>query len=351
MFTLNRLPSPALVRVIAYSDPATWWALGDSYICALINSTSFRCGWVSHLAKGFRAPAAITCIEDIDTQRRKVLDPVTSIFGSEAWISGNFVRALSANYPATFNAIALGLVKTLLLNGDRNTAALVIQRSHARLDIFDGRFVRDLVVQRPEMWMLQWLAVSGLDFEELYSRGHCFDMSQLTDWVMASRVELLRFLAGRGLRLPVRSLMEYALGHSQPDLVEFLIGHDSGYAHELSWNDLLLMACTEASTRLDVFVYVASKTEPSIVWAFAAACLASHAMADDCAYKKFMALRSLPNAAEWIVKPIRGQTPIERLCERLTYENIAHISPFIRDYIALGVSTANMPSIVSALCQ
>ncbi|KAJ2341354.1 hypothetical protein GGF43_006190, partial [Coemansia sp. RSA 2618] len=343
MFELNRLPSPALVRIIAYSDPATWWSIGNRSVRTAINSTSFRCGWVAYLAKKSGIPTRVTGIEDIEKQSHSVLQPVTAIVGSDSWITHNFVRALGTKHPSALCDIALVLVRTLLLGGEQNTASLVVQYTDVRLDALDGVFVRGLIAQRPALWMLEWLADNGLDFGNVYSSGNCFDMSQLIDWVMADRIELLEFLAARGLRLPVRSLVEYALGHSEPTLVQFLMCHDADHAHELTWDDLLLMACTDASTRLDVFAYVAGMTEPSIVWSFAASCLAAHAVADDSAYKKFIVLRNMPNAAAWIVRPIRGRTPIECLCERLTYENITYISPFIRDFIELGVPTANMP--------
>ncbi|KAJ2846993.1 hypothetical protein IWW36_004081 [Coemansia brasiliensis] len=351
MFGLGSLPSPILVRIIAYSDPATWWSLKDPSICTLMSSTSFRCGWLAHLVN--KTATRISHIDDIDTLCCSVLQPITDIVGSDSWISPNFVRALSAKYPEALNTAALGLVQTLLLNKqtDDTTASLVVQHSNIELDILMGKFVRKLVVQRPELGLLEWLEGSGLDFAKLYHGASCFDMSLLIDWVMSSRIELLQFLACRGLQLPVRSLMEYALGHSNPGTVAFLMSHGASHAHELSWHDLLLMACTEATTRLDVFTFIVSKTEPSIVWSFAASCLASHAMVDDNAYKKFVALRNMPQAAVWMVKPIRGRTPIECLCERLTYENLTYVSPFIRDYIALGVPTSSMPSIVFALCQ
>ncbi|KAJ2082982.1 hypothetical protein H4R24_001176 [Coemansia sp. RSA 988] len=176
-------------------------------------------------------------------------------------------------------------------------------------------------------------------------------MSQLIEWVMASRIELLEFLSQQGIQLSVRLLIEYALGNSTPATVEFLMDHGSHGSQALSWNDLLLMASTDATTHLDVYQYIVSKTEGSIVWTFAASCLASHAIADESAYEKFLALRNMPQATIWIVRPIRGRTPIERLCERLTYENLTYISPFIRDYIKLGVSATNIPPILSALCQ
>ncbi|KAJ2455360.1 hypothetical protein EV183_000896 [Coemansia sp. RSA 2336] len=337
MFELGSLPSPILVRIIAYSDPATWWSLEEPAIRALMRSTSFRCGWFAHLVN--KGTTRISHTDDIDALCRSALQPITNVFRSNSWISPNFVRALGTKHPDTLNAAALSLVQTLLLSNpaDEATASLVVQYSNAELDILAGKFVRKLVVQRPELGVLEWLERNRLDFEKL----HCFDMSLLIDWVMASRVELLQFLANHGLQLPVRSLMEYALGHASPETIAFLMSHGASHAHGLSWNDLLLMACTEATTRLDVFTFVVSKTEPSMVWSFAASCLASHAMVDDNAYKKFIALRSMPQAPVWIVKPIRGRTPIECLCERLTYENLTYVSPFIRDYIELALTKAS----------
>ncbi|KAJ1761716.1 hypothetical protein LPJ58_001032 [Coemansia sp. RSA 1591] len=351
VFELNRLPSPVLTRIITYSDPATWWSIENRSVRALINSTSFRCGWVAHLAKRTNIPALVTCIEDIDTHICSVLEPVAHITGSHSWITQNFVRALGTNHPESLNIISLALLRTLLLNGKLDTASMVVQHTNVKLDVLDGQFVRKLVSQFSELWMLQWLATNGLDFSDIYNRGNCFGVSQLIDWVTSDRVELLQFLADRGLQLPVRSLIEYALGYSEPKLVEFLMFHDAENACELSWNDVLMMACTEASTNLNVFACVVRMTEPSIVWTFAALCLASHAMVDSYAYDKFITLRNMPDAAAWIVKSTRGRTPIECLCERLTYENLTYISPFVRDFIELGVSTANMPSIMSALCQ
>ncbi|KAJ1740933.1 hypothetical protein LPJ68_003311 [Coemansia sp. RSA 1086] len=347
MFELGSLPLPVLVRIIAYSDPATWWSLKEPSICVLMSSTSFRCGWFAHLVN--KGTACISHTDGIDALCRSALQPISDVVGSDSWISPTFVRALSTKHPNTLNAAALSLVQTLLLNNkaDEATASLVVRYSNVELDILAGKFVHKLVVQRPELRILKWLEGNGLDFEKL----HCFDMSLLIDWVMASRVELLQFLTDHGLQLPVRSLMEYALGHASPEMVAFLMSHGTSHAHELSWNDLLLMACTEATTRLDVFTFVVNMTEPSMVWSFAASCLASHAMVDVNAYKKFIALRSMPQAPAWIVKPIHGRTPIECLCERLTYENLTYVSPFIRDYIELGVPTSSMPSIVSALCQ
>ncbi|KAJ2392668.1 hypothetical protein GGI05_002614, partial [Coemansia sp. RSA 2603] len=66
---------------------------------------------------------------------------------------------------------------------------------------------------------------------------------------------------------------------------------------------------------------------------------------------KFSILRSHPEATAWIIRSVRGRTPIQQLCERLTYENITYLSPFIRDYIDLGVSTTDMPGILAMLCQ
>ncbi|KAJ2470092.1 hypothetical protein IWW56_006602, partial [Coemansia sp. RSA 2131] len=253
VFELNRLPSPVLTRIITYSDPATWWSTENRSVRALINSTSFRCGWVAHLAKSANIPVPATRIEDIDTHICSILEPVAHTTGSYSWITQNFVRALGTNHPELLNAISLALLRTLLLNGEMDTASMVVQHTNAKLDALDGQFVRKLVTQCSELWMLQWLATNGLDFSDIYNRGNCFDVSQLIDWVTSDRVELLQFLTDRGLQLPVRSLIEYALGYSEPKVVEFLMYHDAENAHELSWNDVLLMACTETSTNLDVF--------------------------------------------------------------------------------------------------
>ncbi|KAJ2523094.1 hypothetical protein H4217_000298 [Coemansia sp. RSA 1939] len=176
-------------------------------------------------------------------------------------------------------------------------------------------------------------------------------MAILSSWTMDSRVDLLGFLARRNISLPARSLLEYALSHSTPATVGFLVDHSFTSQDRISWNDLLMMACTDAMTRLDVFQFIVANTEPTIVWTFAACCLATHAMIDDSAYMKFSALRNSPNAVQWLTRSMRGRTPIQCLCERLTYENMPYISPFIRDYLDLGVSAVGMPSIVAMLCQ
>ncbi|KAJ2554812.1 hypothetical protein EV175_002466 [Coemansia sp. RSA 1933] len=168
---------------------------------------------------------------------------------------------------------------------------------------------------------------------------------------MNSRVDLLGFLAQRNINLPTRSLLEYALSHSSPETVEFLVISGASNRSRVSWNDLLMMACTDAKARLDVFQHIISNTEPSIVWTFAACCIASHAMMDTSAYTKFSALRNSVDAEQWLIRSLRGRTPIECICERLTFESMPYVSPFIKDYIELGVSTTGMPSIVAMLCQ
>ncbi|KAJ1764491.1 hypothetical protein EV179_003303 [Coemansia sp. RSA 487] len=280
-----------------------------------------------------------------------VLDPITELVGSDAWISENFIRALEYHRPRLFITLAPYLVWTLLLSERQRLASMVATHSHLDLCILNGQFVRDLLENKPFVWMLEWLESNGLEMHDFHQQEKCFNMSILTSWVMSSRIDLLSFLAQHHTNLPARSLLEYALSHSTPETVDFLVSHSSNNQNPISWNDLLMMACTDAMTRLDVFQHVVVNTEPSIVWTFAACCLASHAMLDDNAYVKFSALRNSSNAEQWLTRSLRGRTPIECLCERLTYENMPYMSPFIRDYLALGVSATGMPSIVAILCQ
>ncbi|KAJ1795994.1 hypothetical protein LPJ59_004018 [Coemansia sp. RSA 2399] len=345
------LPTPILARIIAHSDPRKWHALGNASVRAIISLTSFRCEWVYNLACAANVPARPKTTDDIIHTATVVLDPVTKLVGSDDWMSENLIRALKCHRPSLFTALAPCLVWTFLLHERRDLASMVVTHSRLDLCMLDGRFVRALVENRPLVWMLEWLEHNGLDIHDLYQQDKCFNMSILTSWVMSSRVDLLDYLAQRHISLPARSLLEYALSHSTPQTVDFLVVHGASNRNRISWNDLLMMACTDAKTRLDVFQHIIANTEPSIVWTFAACCLASHAMLDDSAYTKFSALRGTPNAEHWLTRSLRGRTPIECLCERLTYENMPFMSPFIRDYLELGVSSAGMPNIVAALCQ
>ncbi|KAJ2157402.1 hypothetical protein GGF46_004526 [Coemansia sp. RSA 552] len=352
MFDITRLPPLVLSRIIAFSDPATWWSLETSAVCALMDTTSFRCMWASELSKGRKVPPKAATLDDVAVMRRCVVDPITRVFGSEAWLTDNLVAALHKSRPHTLAKLVPALLWTLLMARDQTAASRLVQLTAFDLGAFDGRFARELLVQRPELSLLKWLATNGLSFENLYSNSaHCFDMSQLCEWVLSSRMELLQYLATMDVQLPVRSLVEYALCYSSPETVQFLMDHGASQSHVPSWNDVLLMACTNSSTRTDVFRYVVSRTAPSIVWSFAASCLALHAATDYDAYDKFLALRSMPEAATWMVKPVQGRTPIDRLCDRLTYENMPYISPFIRAYMDLGVSAAGMPEILGILCE
>ncbi|KAJ2617588.1 hypothetical protein H4S08_000229 [Coemansia sp. RSA 1365] len=348
MYDIARLPMPVLVRIIAYSDPTVWWSVDSRSIRAVMNTTSFRCWWISHLTKQNPQPQSLDAVVALC---KHVLDPVTSIVGSDSWITDNFVSAMHSSHYEAFLKATPALLWRVLKAGDQEKASLVVQLAQLKLDMFNGQFVRELTTQCSELWLFQWLCHNRLDFREAYNSGKCFETSQLIKWVMASRIELLDFLFQQGINLPVRLLIEYALGNSTPATIAFLMEHDSGGLQTLSWNDLLLMASTDATTHLDVYQYVVSKTEASIVWTYAASCLASHAIADKHAYEKFLALRSMPHATLWIVRPIRGRTPIECLCERLTYENLTYVLPFICEYVRLGVSTTNMPPVLSALCQ
>ncbi|PIA14697.1 hypothetical protein COEREDRAFT_10124 [Coemansia reversa NRRL 1564] len=348
MYDIARLPLPVLVRIIAYSDPIVWWSVDNRTLRAVMNTTSFRCWWIAHLTK---QDPQLQSVDAVVAMCQHVLDPVTSIVGSDSWITDSFVLAMHSSHHEAFCKVAPALLWRVLKVGDQAKASVVVQLAQLRLDMFDGQLIRELTTQCSELWLLQWLCHNGLHFRDVYSSGKCFETSQLIKWVMASRIELLTFLSQQGIHLPVRLLIEYALGNSTPDTIAFLMEHGSDGSQVLSWNDLLLMASTDDTTHVDVYRYVVSKTEASIVWTYAASCLASHAIADKHAYEKFLALRSMPHATLWIVRSIRGRTPIECLCERLTYENLTYVSPFIREYVRLGVSTTNMPPILSALCQ
>ncbi|KAJ1719562.1 hypothetical protein LPJ61_006287 [Coemansia biformis] len=288
-------------------------------------------------------------MSDVDALRRDTLDPITKLAGSESWVSEQLVRALAARYPVALATTAPALLWMLLLNGGDGTASLVVAHTGMRLDMLEGRFARGLVARRPELSLLEWLSGNGFPFGSTHSA--CVDTAQLIGWVVASHIEPLRFLAQKGVLLPVRTLVEYAVGHAAPEVVGLLVEHSADHASPLAWSDVLVMACTDGTTRLDVFRFIVRRTEPGLVWSFAASCLAAHAVTDGCAFDKFSTLRDMPRAAEWIVKPIHGRTPIERLCDRLTFENLAHLSPFIREYIELGVPAANMPRVLSGLCK
>ncbi|KAJ2393917.1 hypothetical protein GGI23_004895 [Coemansia sp. RSA 2559] len=345
------LPTPVLARIIARSDPHKWHALGNASVRAIIGLTSFRCEWICNLACVANVPIRPETTDDIIRTAAVVLDPVTKLVGSDVWISENLIRALKCHRPSLFTALSPCLVWTLLLHKRRDLASMVATHSCLDLCMLDGRFMRTLVENRPSVWMLGWLEQNGQDIHGLYQQDKCFNMSILTSWVMGSRVDLLECLVQRHISLPTRSLLEYALSHSTPQTVDFLVIHGARNPNRISWNDLLMMACTDAKTRLDVFQHIIANTEPSIVWTFAACCLASHAMLDDSAYKKFSALRCAPHAEHWLIRSLRGRTPIQCLCERLTYENMPYMSPFIRDYLELGVSSAGIPNTVMMLCQ
>ncbi|KAJ2366433.1 hypothetical protein IW150_005942, partial [Coemansia sp. RSA 2607] len=296
-FDINQLPSLVLIRIISHSDPCIWSQLGNAQISKLLSTTSFRCAWVCQLANRSHLPSPVSCVNDIVDICTNVLQPVSRLCGSDAWLTDEFVRALATNRPLLLNALAPALLWSSLLTGKRSVATLVVQ-SVAGLDLtmLECQVVRELLVRQPSLWLLEWLEDNGVDFSQLYHGDRCFDMSLLTGWVLDNRTDLLGFLTQRNLQLPVRSLIDYALGVSTPETVEFLMTHGSGHRNALSWSDMLLMACTEASTRIDVFEMIVGKTEPNIVWTFAASCLASHAMLDDGAYKKFSILRSHPEA-------------------------------------------------------
>ncbi|KAJ2865476.1 hypothetical protein FB639_005104 [Coemansia asiatica] len=336
---------------MSHSDPLVWLEVGNRRTQEIIDTVSFRCAWACQLANKADIPKRITDAADIISISDQVLQPIDRLTGSDTWLTDEFVQALKTNRPLLFNVLAPAMLWRLLLSENKSTAAIAAQACTAKPAVLGVKVIRELLERQPSIVVLQWLEESGVDFPELYHRDHCFDMALLTKWALANRTNLLGFLACHGIQLPVRSLIDYSLGVSTPETVEFLISHGSGHRDALSWNDLLLMACTEASTRVDVFEMIVRKTQPSIIWTFAASCLASQAMLDDRAYQKFSMMRSLPEAASWMIRSVRGRTPIQHLCERLTYENLTYISPFIRDYIDLGVSTADMPSIVAMLCQ
>ncbi|KAI8322047.1 hypothetical protein GQ54DRAFT_297646 [Martensiomyces pterosporus] len=347
---LAALPPALLAMVISRTEPQTWWGSDSPGIRKIINTTAFRAAWACQLANSTHLPATIACIGDVGLICRSVLQPITELFGSEAWISAEFVRALKMNRPKLLNALAPGLLWSSLLSGRQGVASLVVQHSSIDLGMLGGALVREVLARQPALWILEWLELNGLDFADLYRREQCFDMSLVTQWVLASRVDLLQFLTAHGMQLPVRSLLDYALSNSSPEMVAFLMGLGAEEDRP-TWNDLLLMACTEGSTRPDVFVFVAGNTRPGVVWTHGALCLAAHATSDNAAYLKFSALRRMPGAAEWMARSLSGCTPIQRLCDLLTYENVWALSPFIRDYIDLGVSPAGMPSAVAFICQ
>ncbi|KAJ2722889.1 Cyclin-dependent kinase catalytic subunit [Coemansia sp. Benny D115] len=347
------LPTLVLANIFARANPRVLRTVGSRRFLDIIDTTSFRSAWAEQLVETTAGiPKSIEKTKDIESLCTLVLQPLDKLTGSkDAWLTDEFVNALRIHRPDTLHVLAPGLLWRALLSEKFSVATLVVQSSAVDLDMLDGRLVRGLLERRPVLAVLEWLDNNGLDFLDIHGRRSCFDMSLLTDWVMNNRIDMLRFLETRALDLPFRSLIDYALALPTTEMVEFLMNHGAGKNDELSWNDLLLMASTEASTSLAVFRLVVGKTEPSLVWAFAASCLASHAMMDEHAYQKFLVLRNMPGATLWIVQDIRGKTPIQRLCDRMTYENLTYLSPFIQDYIDLGVSTANMPSIVSALCQ
>ncbi|KAJ2234780.1 hypothetical protein H4R99_006481 [Coemansia sp. RSA 1722] len=348
---LNQLPSLILLRIVSHSDPFVWRELGSQRLRTIIDTTSFRCAWACRLANKTDIPKQITDVADITSICDRVLQPVNKLTGSDSWLSDEFVQALKTHRPRLFQVLAPAMLWTCLLSENKSTATIAAQALSARPAVLGSNIVHELLERQPSLVVLEWLEESGVDFAELYHRDHCFDMTLLTKWALANRTDLLSFLVCHNVQLPVRSLVDYSLGVSAPETIEFLMSHGAGHRDALSWDDLLLMACTEASTRVDVFEMVVRKTQPSIVWTFAASCLASQAMLDDRAYQKFSMMRSLPEAASWMIRSVRGRTPIQHLCERLTYENLTYLSPFIRDYIDLGVSTADMPSIMAMLCQ
>ncbi|KAJ1809461.1 hypothetical protein LPJ56_004533 [Coemansia sp. RSA 2599] len=348
---IDRLPSLVLLRIISHSDPLVWRALGSRRLREIIDTTSFRCAWACQLANKAGIPERIAEAADIVSICDQVLQPIDELTGSGAWLSDGFAQALKAHRPRLFNALAPAMLWRSLLSENRSTAAIAAQAPTARPAALGGKVIRELLERQPSLLVLEWLEKGSVDFSELCYRDHCIDMALLTKWVLDNRTDLLEFLARHGVQLPVRSLLDYSLSASAPETVEFLMSHGTRHRDAPSWNDLLLMACTEVSTRVDVFEMIVRKTQPSIVWTFAASCLASQAMLDDRAYQKFSMMRGLPEAASWMIRSVRGRTPIQRLCDRLTYENLTYLSPFIRDYIDLGVSTADMPSIMAMLCQ
>ncbi|KAI9502844.1 hypothetical protein GGI25_002620 [Coemansia spiralis] len=345
------LPTPVLAKAIAYSDPHRWWHLNNLSVRAIINTTSFRCEWLCSLATSSKVPLQPTSVGDIVDAACRNLNPVTDLVGSNAWISENLIYALKSKRPVLLNTLAPCLVWTMLLDKKQNLASVVTKHSGIEIDMLNGQLVRALLESKSELWMLEWLDHNSPRIFSTDLHGSCFSMSIFTSWAINNQIDLLSFLAQRHIHLPIRSLLEHALGHSNPTTVEFLVHHSSDHSNGITWNDLLMMACTDATTRLDVFQHIVGNTEPSIVWTFAACCLASHAMLDVSAHKKFTVLRNAPQAELWLTQSLRGRTPIECLCERITYENLSYLSPFIRDYIDLGVPTAGMPSIVSMLCQ
>lgn len=349
-YNILRLPPHILTKIIVVSDPQTWWDTSNPDIQAIIDSTSFRCAWIAYLVQSadnipMESPKCIGNLID----SRDVQLSISQLYGSEEWLNETFVHAMLLRKPQLFNRLALGLLWTSLLNANAAMATRILERSNIDLGQLKGKLLGGMIEIQPTLWMLEWLKQNGVDFERLCRDGNCFGLRLLGGWVRESRIDSLQFLIDHGLRLPVRRLIELSLESANPTTIEFLMQH--GMDIQLTWNDLLLTPGMSTTTKVDVFRLIVSHTEPSIVWSFTAACLAAHALSDKWAYEKFTLLRSMPGAEYWMIQPVHGRTPIEILCNKLTYQNAACLYPFIQEYVSLGVSTEGMPNILEAICR
>ncbi|ORX73870.1 hypothetical protein DL89DRAFT_263886 [Linderina pennispora] len=316
--SLVQLPVMVLTKIFSQCDPYALTDVNSTYIRSIINTTVFRCAWACELANGASLPTEISRISDIQLIRSQVIGRVSRF--------SEFVRALRMHRPRLLNAIAPGLLWESLAGQREDVASLVVELSDVDLSMVDGRLARELIEHYGSVRLMVWMENNGLDFVELAKNECCFDFALLRPWE---------------IRLPVRTLVDYALSNSTPELVNFLMTLDD--EDKPSWDDLLLMACAEPKTTC--------ATQPGILWTHAGLCVAAHASADSAAYEKFSVIRQMPGADKWLARSLQGVTPIERLCERLTFENLCMLLPFFREYIALGVPPTGMPSSVALFCQ
>ncbi|KAJ1955205.1 hypothetical protein EC988_002008 [Linderina pennispora] len=347
--SLVQLPVMILTKIFSQCDPYALTDVNSTHIRSILNTTAFRCAWTCELANGASLPTEISRISDIQLIRSQVIGRVSRFVGTTSWITREFVRALRIHRPRLLNAIAPGLLWESLAGQREDVASLVVELSDVDLSMVDGRLARELIEHYGSVRLMVWMENNGLDFVELAKNECCFDFALLRPWVEGSCIDMLAFLNTKGIRLPVRTLVDYALSNSTPELVNFLMTLDD--EDKPSWDDLLLMACAEPKTTCAVFTLAVHKTQPGILWTHAGLCVAAHVSADSAAYEKFSVIRQMPGADKWLARSLRGVTPIERLCERLTFENLCMLLPFFREYIALGVPPTGMPSSVALFCQ
>ncbi|KAJ1940608.1 hypothetical protein FBU59_003760 [Linderina macrospora] len=346
---LAQLPGMALTTIFSQCDPYTLADVNSTFIRSIINTTAFRCAWTCELANSAHLPTTISHIDDIQLIRSQVIGKISSFVGTMSWITPEYVRALRIHRPRLLNVIAPGLLWESLASQREDVASLVAELSDIDLSMVGGRLARELIEHYGSVRLMVWMESNGLDFVELAKNECCFDFALLRRWVEDSRTDMFAFLTTKGICVPIRTLVDHALANSTPELVDFLMSLDD--EDKPSWDDLLLMACAEPKTTCAVFAMAVRRTRPGVLWTHAGLCVAGHVHADSAAYEKFLVIRQMPGADRWLAKSLRGVTPIERLCERLTFENLCMLAPFFREYIALGVPAAGMPSSVALFCQ